>query len=82
MCIRDSITATAEGPKHFDMTLTRAKFDELTHDLVERTAIPVQNAMKAVSYTHLENKSFYDSRTQKRQWKNNDNLRFTAAIKG
>ena len=30
------ITATAEGPKHFDMTLTRAKFDELTHDLVER----------------------------------------------
>ena len=33
------ITATAEGPKHFDMNLTRAKFDELTHDLVERTAI-------------------------------------------
>ena len=40
------ITATAEGPKHFDMNLTRAKFDELTHDLVEKTAIPVQNAMK------------------------------------
>ena len=40
------ITATAEGPKHFDMNLTRAKFDELTHDLVERTAIPVQNAMR------------------------------------
>ncbi len=40
------ITATADGPKHFDMDLTRAKFDELTHDLVERTAIPVQNAMK------------------------------------
>ena len=40
------ITATSEGPKHFDMTLTRAKFDELTHDLVERTAIPVQNALK------------------------------------
>ena len=40
------ITATAEGPKHFDMTLTRAKFDELTHDLVERTTIPVQNALK------------------------------------
>ena len=35
------ITATAEGPKHFDMNLTRAKFDELTHDLVERTATPV-----------------------------------------
>ena len=40
------ITATPEGPKHFDMDLTRAKFDELTHDLVEKTAIPVQNAMK------------------------------------
>lgn len=40
------ITATADGPKHFDMDLTRAKFDELTSDLVERTAIPVQNALK------------------------------------
>ena len=40
------ITATAEGPKHFDMNLTRAKFDELTHDLVERTVIPVHNALK------------------------------------
>ena len=40
------ITATAEGPKHFDMNLTRAKFDELTHDLVERTVIPVQNALR------------------------------------
>ena len=40
------ITATSEGPKHFAMDLTRAKFDELTHDLVERTAIPVQNAMR------------------------------------
>ncbi|RDU22463.1 molecular chaperone DnaK [Anaerosacchariphilus polymeriproducens] len=40
------ITATSEGPKHFDMNLTRAKFDELTHDLVERTAAPVQNALK------------------------------------
>ncbi|MBQ6735553.1 MAG: molecular chaperone DnaK [Lachnospiraceae bacterium] len=40
------ITATAEGPKHFDMDLTRAKFEELIHDLVEKTAIPVQNAMK------------------------------------
>lgn len=39
------ITATSEGPKHFDMNLTRAKFDELTHDLVERTAKPVQNAL-------------------------------------
>ena len=40
------ITATAEGPKHLDMTLTRAKFDELTLDLIERTAVPVQNALK------------------------------------
>ncbi len=40
------ITATNEGPKHFDIDLTRAKFDELTHDLVERTAVPVQNALK------------------------------------
>ena len=40
------ITATAEGPKHFDMNLTRAKFDELTNDLVEKTAIPVQNALR------------------------------------
>ncbi|MBQ5431047.1 MAG: molecular chaperone DnaK [Lachnospiraceae bacterium] len=45
------ITATAEGPKHFDMDLTRAKFDELTHDLVERTAIPVQNALKDAGLT-------------------------------
>ena len=40
------ITATADGPKHLDMVLTRAKFDELTSHLVERTAIPVQNALK------------------------------------
>ena len=40
------ITATAEGPKHFDMDLTRAKFEELISDLVEKTAIPVQNAMR------------------------------------
>lgn len=40
------ITATASGPKHLDMNLTRAKFDELTHDLIERTAIPVQNALR------------------------------------
>ena len=39
------ITATAEGPKHFDMNLTKAKFDELTHDLVERTAEPVRRAL-------------------------------------
>ena len=48
------ITATAEGPKHFDMNLTRAKFDELTHDLVERTAIPVQNAMRDAGLTNAD----------------------------
>ena len=48
------ITATAEGPKHFDMNLTRAKFDELTHDLVERTAVPVQNALKDAGVTASE----------------------------
>lgn len=45
------ITATAEGPKHLDITLTRAKFDELTLDLIERTAIPVQNALKDAGIT-------------------------------
>ena len=39
------ITATAEGPKHFEMELTRAKFDEITADLVEKTAEPVKNAL-------------------------------------
>ncbi|MCI9137539.1 MAG: molecular chaperone DnaK [Lachnospiraceae bacterium] len=48
------ITATAEGPKHFDMNLSRAKFDELTHDLVERTAVPVQNALKDAGITASE----------------------------
>ena len=49
------ITATAEGRKHFDMNLTRAKFDELTRDLVDKTAIPVQNAMKdaGLNYSDL-----------------------------
>ena len=48
------ITATAEGPKHFDMDLSRAKFDDLTRDLVERTAIPVQNAMKDAGLTNAD----------------------------
>ena len=48
------ITATAEGPKHFDMNLTRAKFDELTHDLVERTAEPVTRALKDAGITASE----------------------------
>ena len=45
------ITATNEGPKHFDMNLSRAKFDELTHDLVERTVVPVQNALRDAGLT-------------------------------
>ena len=48
------ITATAEGPKHLDMNLTRAKFDELTDDLIEKTAIPVQNALKDGGVTTAE----------------------------
>ena len=40
------ITANQDGPKHFDMTLSRAKFEELISGIVERTAIPVQNALK------------------------------------
>ncbi len=45
------ITATNEGPKHFDMNLTRAKFDELTSDLVEKTADPVRTALKDAGIT-------------------------------
>ena len=48
------ITATAEGPKHFDMNLTRAKFDELTHDLVEKTAVPVRRALSDAGLTASE----------------------------
>ena len=44
----------ANGPLHFDMDLSRAKFDELTSDLVERTAIPVQNALKDAGITASE----------------------------
>ncbi len=40
------ITATANGPKHLDVTLTRAKFDELTADLVEKTMVPTRQALK------------------------------------
>ena len=40
------ITADAEGPKHFEATLTRAKFDELTRDLVEKTLAPTRDALK------------------------------------
>ena len=45
------ITAVNNVPKHFEMTLTRAKFDELTSDLVERTVIPVQNALNDAGLT-------------------------------
>ncbi|MBP5668760.1 MAG: molecular chaperone DnaK [Lachnospiraceae bacterium] len=48
------ITATADGPKHFDVNLSRAQFDELTRDLVERTAIPVQNAMRDAGVTNAD----------------------------
>ena len=40
------ITATAEGPQHLELSLTRAKFDELTSDLVKNTIVPVEKAMK------------------------------------
>ena len=48
------ITATSEGPKHFDMNLTRAKFDELTHDLVEKTSEPVTRALSDAGITASE----------------------------
>ncbi len=45
------ITATNDGPKHFDMNLTRAKFDELTRDLVDMTAEPVKRALSDAGIT-------------------------------
>ncbi|MBR3134839.1 MAG: molecular chaperone DnaK, partial [Clostridia bacterium] len=45
------ITADSTGPKHLDVTLTRAKFEELIHDLVESTRIPVENALKDAKLT-------------------------------
>ena len=48
------ITATAEGPKHLDMTLTRAKFDELTADLIARTERPVREALEGAGLTATE----------------------------
>ncbi|MFR9146224.1 MAG: molecular chaperone DnaK [Mediterraneibacter sp.] len=45
------ITATSEGPKHFDMNLSRAKFDELTRDLVDKTAEPVRRALSDAGIT-------------------------------
>ena len=40
------ITATQDGPKHLDMTLTRGKFEELCSDLIDRCRIPVENALR------------------------------------
>ena len=48
------ITADATGPKHLDVTLTRAKFDELTRDLVDRTIAPMQNALRDAGLTASE----------------------------
>ena len=45
------ITANQDGPKHFDMNLTRAKFDELTAGLVDRTKVPVQTALEDAGLT-------------------------------
>ncbi len=48
------ISMNDNGPLHFDMNLSRAKFDELTHDLVERTATPVTNALRDAGITASE----------------------------
>ena len=48
------ISMNANGPLHFDMDLTRAKFDELTHDLVEKTAEPVRRALSDAGLTASE----------------------------
>jgi len=48
------ITAGAAGPLHLEMTLTRAKFDELTVDLVERTKVPVRQALKDAGLSQSE----------------------------
>jgi len=48
------ITADASGPKHLDLTLSRAKFDELTADLVERTMVPTRKAMEDAGLSNNE----------------------------
>jgi len=48
------ITADQEGPKHLDLTLTRAKFEELTHDLVERTVQPFKRSLSDAGLTEKE----------------------------
>jgi molecular chaperone DnaK len=48
------ITADASGPKHLDITLTRAKFEEMTADLVEKTLVPLRDAIKDAGLTANE----------------------------
>ncbi len=48
------ITATAEGPKHLDVNITRQKFDALTADLVEKTSEPMRLAMKDAGLTYSD----------------------------
>ena len=48
------ITADASGPKHLDVTLTRAKFEELTADLVEKSLIPLKDALKDAGLSSSE----------------------------
>jgi molecular chaperone DnaK len=48
------ITADQEGPKHLDLTLSRAKFEELTHDLVERTVQPFKRSLSDAGLTEKE----------------------------
>lgn len=48
------ITADSNGPKHLDVTLTRAKFNDLTHDLVERSIAPMQTALKDAGLTSAD----------------------------
>lgn len=48
------ISAGASGPLHLETTLTRAKFDELTHDLVEKTRIPLENALKDAGLSNAD----------------------------
>lgn len=48
------ITATQDGPKHLDMTLTRAKFEELCADLIDRCRIPVENSLRDAKISKTE----------------------------
>ncbi len=51
------ITATPEGPKHLDLQLTRAKLDELTHDLLERTVEPTKQALADAGLTAVRHRA-------------------------